>query len=53
VQSDFIAHVRKKDGKQQSLWTHLEEVSEIAGEFAAKVGLKESDEEEAHKELRK
>ncbi len=41
MRSDFIAHVRKRDGRQQSLWTHLEEVSEIAGQFAAKVGLKE------------
>ena len=37
----YIAHIRKKDGKVQLLKDHLLEVSEIAGETAAKIGLKE------------
>jgi CRISPR-associated endonuclease/helicase Cas3 len=39
LNKEFIAHLRKKDGKPQQLWTHLEEVAELAGQFAAKVGL--------------
>lgn len=38
---DFIAHRREKDGKIQSLAKHLKEVSEYAGEFSSKIGLKE------------
>ena len=33
--------LRKKDGEQQALWTHLEETSKLAGKFAAKIGLRE------------
>jgi len=29
--TQFIAHVRKKDKQPQALWTHLEEVAEMAG----------------------
>lgn len=35
----YIAHRREKDGKEQSLESHLEEVGEIAAEIASKVGL--------------
>jgi hypothetical protein len=38
MKDQFIAHLRKKDGKQQQLWEHLEEVSEIAGRFDALAG---------------
>lgn len=41
MKSQFIAHLRKKDREQQFLWTHLEEVSELASHFAGKVGLKD------------
>jgi len=41
MKTQFIAHLRKKDRKQQHLWEHLEEVSDLAGRFADKVGLKE------------
>jgi hypothetical protein len=41
MQTQFIAHVRKKDRKPQYLWEHLEEVSELAEQFAGKVGLKD------------
>jgi len=41
MKTQFIAHLRKKDRKQQHLWEHLEEVSELAGLFAEKIGLKE------------
>ncbi len=33
----FIAHHRKKDAKDQTLGTHLDEVGEIAGRLAAKL----------------
>ncbi|MBN2388199.1 MAG: CRISPR-associated helicase Cas3' [Anaerolineales bacterium] len=39
-EDDLIAH-RRKDGEEQSLITHLVEASQLAGEFAAKVGLSE------------
>lgn len=38
---EYIAHRRKKDGKNQSLTTHLKEVSRQADQFASKIGLKE------------
>jgi len=41
MKTQFIAHLRKKDGKRQHLWEHLEEVSEFTGRFAEKVGLTE------------
>ncbi len=40
----LIAHRREKDGENQGLATHLEEVSMIAGVFASKGGLKEQGE---------
>ncbi|MGA9364900.1 MAG: CRISPR-associated helicase Cas3' [Bacteroidota bacterium] len=40
MKKPFIAHLRKRDGKPQHLWQHLEEVSELAEQFAGKVGLK-------------
>ncbi len=42
MKTQFIAHRRKKDGECQPLWTHLIEVSEIAGRLAKKIGLTES-----------
>jgi hypothetical protein len=41
MKTQFIAHLRKKDREPQYLWTHLEEVSELAEDFANKVALKE------------
>lgn len=38
---EYIAHLRKKDKKPQSLSTHLKEVSKQTGRFASKIGLKE------------
>jgi len=37
MKSRFIAHLRKKDRELQYLWSHLEEVSELAGRFAGKI----------------
>ena len=37
----FIAHIRKQDGKEQSLLEHLTGVAEIASKFAFKIGLEE------------
>jgi HD superfamily phosphodiesterase len=39
MDQEFIAHRRGKDGEKQLLWDHLHEVSCLAGEFAAKIGL--------------
>jgi CRISPR-associated endonuclease/helicase Cas3 len=39
VYPNFIAHRREKDGKIQDLWDHLNETSNLAGKFAAKIGL--------------
>ena len=38
----FIAHRRKKDGKEQALETHLNEVGEIAGLLAVKIGISDA-----------
>jgi CRISPR-associated endonuclease/helicase Cas3 len=38
---DLIAHRRERDGEEQSLITHLIEASQLAENFAAKVGLPE------------
>ncbi len=38
---EYIAHRREGNGKIQNLSLHLEEVSQKAGEFASKIGLKE------------
>lgn len=40
----IIAHLRKKDHEPQFLWDHLRGVSSLAGQFAEKVGLKETGE---------
>jgi len=37
----LIAHRRKSDGGEQTLLNHLQESSQLAGEFAAKIGLSE------------
>ncbi len=42
MKKEFIAHRRQSDKQSQSLWSHLQECSELAGEFAAKMGLKEA-----------
>src|SRR3989338_10644560 len=42
--TDYIAHLRERDGEIQGLITHLEEVSKKTGEFASKVRLKEQGE---------
>ncbi|MBI4690168.1 MAG: CRISPR-associated helicase Cas3' [Nitrospirae bacterium] len=42
--SEYVAHRREKDGEIQNLIDHLQEVSKITGEFAAKVGMKEQGE---------
>ncbi len=44
MKNRFIAHLRKGDGEPQYLWDHLREVSILAGQFAGKIGLKESGE---------
>lgn len=41
AEDDLIAHRRKSDAREQLLVTHLLETSELAGRFAAKVGLPE------------
>lgn len=41
MKKSFIAHRREKDGEEQSLWTLLFEVSQIAGQHAEKIDLKE------------
>ena len=42
--SQFIAHLREKDKEPQYLTDHLTEVSELAGHFAHKIGLKDAGE---------
>lgn len=42
MKKQFVAHIRKKDKTPQSLDEHLRAVSEHAGEFASKIGLKET-----------
>ena len=42
--TDYIAHRREKDGEIQNLSKHLAEVSELTGQFASKIGLKEQGE---------
>lgn len=39
VLKEFIAHVRKSDGEQESVKTHLEDVAVLAEKFASKVAL--------------
>lgn len=42
MRKSIIAHVRKKDEKAQELCSHLTRVSVLCGQFANKIGLKES-----------
>ena len=42
METRFIAHRRKKDGKPQYLCSHLSKTSKFTGQFAAKIGLKET-----------
>jgi CRISPR-associated endonuclease/helicase Cas3 len=44
MKKQFVAHFRKKDKEFQYLSVHLNEVSQLAGEFASKIGLRESGE---------
>ena len=44
MKNQLIAHVRKRDKEPQYLSEHLNEVSRLAGQFASKIGLKESGE---------
>lgn len=37
---EFLAHVREADDAPQSLWQHLQETSQIAGDFAAEIDLR-------------
>lgn len=41
MQDHFIAHLREKDREPQALSAHLVQVSELAGQAADKIGLKE------------
>lgn len=40
----YVAHTRKSDGEQQTLETHLSEVSELCKTLAAKIGMSEAGE---------
>ncbi|MDP2366166.1 MAG: CRISPR-associated endonuclease Cas3'', partial [Ignavibacteria bacterium] len=42
MKKQFIAHLRKKDKEPQYLSEHLNEVSELAGQFASKIGLEKT-----------
>jgi len=44
VKKQFVAHIRKKDKTPQSLDEHLTAVSKLAGDFASKIGMKETGE---------
>jgi len=44
MKNKFIAHLRKKDKEPQYLSDHLNEVSQLAGQFASKIGLREGGE---------
>ena len=44
MKRQLIAHLRKKDRQPQELWDHLREVSELAGGFAGRIGLRECEE---------
>jgi CRISPR-associated endonuclease/helicase Cas3 len=36
---EHLAHIRRKDGKKQTLLDHLSSVSEKSSKFASKIGL--------------
>ncbi|SEH21856.1 CRISPR-associated helicase/endonuclease Cas3 [Selenomonas sp. KH1T6] len=38
---EYIAHIRKKDGKKQTVFVHLKETAELAAEFADSFGARE------------
>ena len=42
VNNTLIAHIRQSDGEEQSLWSHLHQTSEIAGQLSEKIGLGEN-----------
>jgi len=42
MKKEFIAHRREKDGESQSLCSHLSRTAIYAGQFADKIGLKET-----------
>src|SRR5258706_3514778 len=44
MKKQFIAHIREKDKERQSLMEHLTTVSRLSGQFAGKIGLKETGE---------
>lgn len=44
MNDQYIAHFREIDGKPQTLWDHLQGVSQLTGSFAGKIGLKEQGE---------
>ncbi|MDP1624687.1 MAG: CRISPR-associated helicase Cas3' [bacterium] len=44
MKKELIAHIREKDKERQSLMAHLKAVSELSGEFAGKIGLREGGE---------
>lgn len=44
----YIAHRRKSDGQEQGVETHLYEVSEIAGNLAAKLYCGELNDKEEY-----
>lgn len=44
ISKSYVAHVRKLDGEKQSVKQHLLSVSEIAGQLAEKIGLKDAGE---------
>ena len=42
--NDYVAHVRKTDRQKQTVQQHLLSVSDITGQLANKIGLKEAGE---------
>jgi CRISPR-associated endonuclease/helicase Cas3 len=44
VKQKLFAHIREKDKERQSLMEHLMVVSKLSGQFASKIGLKETGE---------
>jgi CRISPR-associated endonuclease/helicase Cas3 len=41
---EHLAHIRKNDGKEQNLFSHLEGVAERSSRFSSKIGLEEQGE---------
>ena len=42
MKKEFIAHRREKDGEAQSLCSHLTRTAIYSGQFADKIGLKDT-----------